>query len=235
MEYSIAPLINDKKQVKGAVFIFKDITTRKELEDKLMRMAKYDSLTGLANRVLFKEFLHASMARSERREKHTAVMFLDLDHFKAINDTLGHDAGDELLIEVAKRLQTCIREGDMVARLGGDEFSVILDDVKQPEDARIVAEKILKVMLQPHRLAGEERNVGTSIGIAAYPDDGDSGEAVIKAADEAMYFVKKEGRNGYKFYADLARADDKPRFAAVKSVGTINRQKGLRKSSSPGQ
>ncbi|WP_330925895.1 diguanylate cyclase domain-containing protein [Candidatus Sororendozoicomonas aggregata] len=235
VEYSLAPLLNDKRQVKGAVFIFKDITTRKELEDKLMKMAKYDSLTGLANRVLFKEFLHASMARSERREKHTAVMFLDLDHFKAINDTLGHDAGDELLIEVAKRLQTCIREGDMVARLGGDEFSVILDDVKQPEDARIVAEKILKAMLRPHVLAGEERNVGTSIGIAAYPDDGDSGDAVIKAADEAMYFVKKEGRNGYKFYADLANADDKPRFAAVKSVGTITTQKGLRRPSSPEQ
>ena len=217
-EYSMAALINERKQVKGAVLIFKDITTRKKLEDKLMQMAKYDSLTGIANRTLFREFLGASMARSERRKKHTVVMFLDLDHFKEINDTLGHDAGDKLLISVSERLQACIREGDMLARLGGDEFAVILDDVSQPEDAKIVAEKIIEAIQAPHRLEGEDRVVGTSVGIASYPDSGEEPEDVIKAADQAMYVVKKEGRNGYRFYSDILKPKNNSRFAQVTSL-----------------
>ncbi len=227
-EYSLAALVNDKKRVKGAVLVFKDITERKKLEDKLVRMAKYDGLTGLANRTLFREFLGASMARSDRRKRSTAVMFLDLDHFKDINDTLGHDAGDELLISVARRLLSCIRKGDMVARLGGDEFAIILDDVGDPEDARIVAEKILEEMQPPHKFGDDERTVGTSLGIATYPDAGKSPDELIKAADQAMYVVKKEGRNGYRFYSDISKPWNNNRFNKVKPVSGAELNQGLR-------
>ena len=227
-DYSFAALTDERNKVTGAVLLFRDITTRKQLEDNLIKMAKYDSLTGLANRVLFKEFIVASIARSERRKKNTVVMFLDLDHFKAVNDTLGHDAGDKLLISVAKRLKTCVREGDMIARLGGDEFAVILDDVAQPQDATIVADKIIKVIKEPCVLEGEECFVGTSIGIASYPESGPEAEDVIKAADQAMYAVKKDGRNGYRFYSELRQPKGK-RFEQVKPVESVQQKVGLRK------
>lgn len=231
-EYNLAALVDERARVMGAVLVFKDITERKKLEEKLVRMAKYDSLTGLANRTLFREFLGASMARSDRRQKSTAVMFLDLDHFKAINDTLGHDAGDQLLVTVARRLSTCVREGDMVARLGGDEFAIILDDVGSPGDVRMVAEKILATMAEPHDFTGETRQVGTSLGIAVYPGCGHAPEEVIKAADQAMYAVKKEGRNGYRFYSELATLRDNRRFDGVKPVADASPRPGLR---SPGK
>ncbi|OED43930.1 hypothetical protein ACH42_08795 [Endozoicomonas sp. (ex Bugula neritina AB1)] len=203
VEINVAAMVDSQKKVQGAVLVFQDITERKKLEEQLLQMAKYDSLTGLANRSLFMEFLGASLARSERRNKITAVMFLDLDHFKEINDTLGHDAGDRLLNSVAKRIQNCVRDGDLVARLGGDEFAIVLDDVVDAEDARIVAEKILEDLKKPHDLGAAEKAVGTSIGIAAFPEAGKEPDSLIKAADEAMYVAKKGGRNGYRFYSDV--------------------------------
>ena len=203
VEINVAAMLDSRKKVQGAVLVFQDITERKKLEDQLVQMAKYDSLTGLANRTLFMEFLNTSLARSERREKSTAVLFLDLDHFKEINDTLGHDAGDQLLVSVAKRVQGCVREGDMVARLGGDEFAIVLDDVADPNDARQIAEKILADLQQPHDLGQEQRQVGTSIGIAAFPESGKAADELIKAADEAMYVAKKGGRNDYRLHSDL--------------------------------
>lgn len=203
VEINVAPMLDSKKKVQGAVLVFQDITERKKLEDQLMQMAKYDSLTGLANRTLFMEFLTASLARSERRGKTTVVLFLDLDHFKEINDTLGHDAGDQLLSSVASRLQDCVREGDLVARLGGDEFAIVLDDVADANDARQVAEKILSDLQKPHDLGQDERLVGTSIGIAAFPESGKAADGLIKAADEAMYVAKKGGRNGYRIHSEL--------------------------------
>ncbi|OED44810.1 hypothetical protein ACH42_06625 [Endozoicomonas sp. (ex Bugula neritina AB1)] len=202
-ELSMAALVSSKNKVQGAVMVFQDITERKKLEDQLTQMAKYDHLTGLANRTLFKEFLHMSLARSERRHKNTGVMYLDLDHFKEINDTLGHDAGDALLVSVSNRLQECVRDGDMVARLGGDEFAIVLDDVADPEDARKVAEKILEQFAKPHDLAGEQRMVGTSIGIATSSHSGEDPDDLIKAADDAMYVAKKEGRNDYRIAHEL--------------------------------
>lgn len=202
VEINVAAMENSHKKVQGAVLVFQDITERKKLEDQLLKMAKYDSLTGLANRSLFMEFLSTSLARSARRDKITAVMFLDLDHFKEINDTLGHDAGDRLLNSVAQRLQACVRDGDLVARLGGDEFAIVLDDVVDAEDARIVAEKILESLKEPHDLDSAEKVVGSSIGIAAFPEAGQEPDSLIKAADEAMYVAKKGGRNGYRFFSD---------------------------------
>ena len=130
-------------------------------------------------------------------------MYLDLDHFKEINDTLGHDAGDMLLQSVSERLQSCVREGDLVARLGGDEFAIVLDDVADPADAKLVAEKILEKVREPHRLGGEDRLVGTSIGIATSDSAGIEADALLKAADEAMYVAKKGGRNDYRLASDL--------------------------------
>lgn len=202
-EFNIAAIVNSRNSVQGAVFVFQDITERKQLEDQLLRMAKYDSLTGLANRILFREFLQSSVDRSERYHKNTAVMFLDLDHFKEINDNLGHDAGDQLLCSVANRLKNCIRKVDMIARLGGDEFAVVLDDVNNQDSARVVADKILDALKEPHELGGTSKKVGTSIGIAFYPEDGEGIDSVIKAADEAMYVAKNEGRNDFRFYADI--------------------------------
>ena len=202
-ELSAAALVNEKNQVQGAVLVFNDITERKKLEDQLTKMAKYDNLTGLANRALFKEFLQMSLARSERRKKNTGVMYLDLDHFKEVNDTLGHDAGDALLVSVANRLQECVRDGDMVARLGGDEFAIVLDDVAEQQDARTIAEKILEQFAIPHDLSGKMRKVGTSIGIATSNHSGEDPDALIKAADDAMYIAKKAGRNGYRMAHEL--------------------------------
>lgn len=202
-EFNVAAIVNGRNAVQGAVFVFQDITERKQMEDQLLRMAKYDSLTGLANRTLFREFLQSSMDRSDRYHKNTAVMFLDLDHFKEINDQLGHDAGDQILTSVANRLEGCIRKVDLIARLGGDEFAVVLDDVKNSEDARTVADKILHELKEPHELGDSSKKVGTSIGIAFYPENGMDADGLIKAADEAMYVAKKEGRNDFRFYSDL--------------------------------
>ncbi|WP_067517160.1 GGDEF domain-containing response regulator [Endozoicomonas ascidiicola] len=202
-EFNAAAIVNGQKKVQGAVLVFQDITERKAMEDQLTQMAKYDNLTGLANRALFKEFLQSSIARSDRHQAHTAVMFLDLDHFKPVNDELGHEAGDKLLSNVAQRLEGCIRQVDLIARLGGDEFAVVLDDVHTEDDARVVADKILHVMEEPHQLEGTEKKVGTSIGIALYPDNSGDADSLIKAADEAMYEAKRQGRNDFRFYSDL--------------------------------
>ena len=204
-EFSIAAIVNRRKVVQGAVLVFQDITERKLMEDQLLKMAKYDSLTGLANRTLFLEFLKSSLDRSDRNKQQTAVMFLDLDHFKEINDRLGHDAGDQLLMSVARRLEGCVRKVDIVARLGGDEFAVVLDEVNNHNDAQIVAGKILAALAQPHQLADVSRTVGTSIGIAFYPENAPDADQLLKAADEAMYVAKKEGRNDFRFYSDITR------------------------------
>lgn len=203
-ELNIAAIVNRRKVIQGAVLMFQDITERREMEDQLLQMAKYDSLTGLANRTLFREFLKASLERSNRNKQHSAVMFLDLDHFKEINDTLGHEAGDQLLTSVARRLEGCVRKVDIVARLGGDEFAVVLDEMNNQKDARVVAEKILAALAEPHQLAEESRKVGTSIGIAFYPENGPDADALLKAADEAMYVAKREGRNDFRFYSDIS-------------------------------
>lgn len=201
-EMNIAAILNARNVVQGAVLVFQDITERKQLEDQLLKMAKYDSLTGLANRTLFHEFLQSSMDRSDRYQRSTAVMFLDLDHFKQINDQLGHDAGDLLLASVANRLTGCIRKVDLVARLGGDEFAVVLDDAKSQDDVCTVAQKILNVLSEPHDLGSTVRKVGSSIGIAFYPGNAQDADELVKAADGAMYMAKKQGRNGFRFYDD---------------------------------
>ena len=173
---------------------------RHQSENQLQLMAHYDALTKLPNRALFHDRLHQALARAERSRSLVALMFLDLDRFKTINDTLGHDVGDLLLREVSARLLMCVREVDTVARLGGDEFTVILEAVNKAEDAATIASKIIEALASPILLDNQEMFVPPSIGITIYPTDSVSAETLLKNADTAMYRAKGEGGNGYRFF-----------------------------------
>ncbi|MBS4098364.1 MAG: response regulator, partial [Sulfuricella sp.] len=177
-------------------------------EKQIKHLAYHDNLTGLPNRVLFHDRLQQALAHAKREGHTMGVMFIDLDRFKIINDTLGHDVGDELLKGVAQRLKNCIRQGDTVVRLGGDEFTIILPLIGKAEDAAVVAQKILDTLAEPFLLVQQELHVTSSIGISLYPDDGEDTQTLIKNADIAMYRAKELGKNNYQFYtADLnARA-----------------------------
>jgi diguanylate cyclase (GGDEF)-like protein/PAS domain S-box-containing protein len=203
-ECAYSRLLDEQGEVTGLIGVAADITERKRAETRLMQLANFDTLTSLPNRALFHDRLAHALAKAHRSKKMVALLFLDLDRFKTINDSLGHYAGDELLKSVAERLQKNAREDDTVARLGGDEFTVILEGITYNEDATIVARKILEVMGQPFYLDGHEVFVTTSMGIAIYPLDGDNCDDLLKNADTAMYRAKEQGRNGYRFYtADM--------------------------------
>ena len=179
-----------------------DISDRKRAEEQIEFHAYHDVLTNLPNRKLFMDRLSQALTRCRRYGKSLAVMFVDLDHFKTINDTLGHTAGDELLLEMSRRLRACVRDDDTVARLGGDEFTIILSELRQPEDAANVAEKILHSIEQPLTIAEMPIEVSASIGIALYPVDGHDAEALLRNADSAMYRAKEAGRNTYQLCTD---------------------------------
>jgi diguanylate cyclase (GGDEF)-like protein len=173
---------------------------RKRSEERLTYLAQYDPLTDLPNRTLFRERLTQALQLASRRQELAALLFLDLDHFKDINDTLGHDAGDSLLVSVAERLKHCIRAEDTVARLGGDEFTIILGRIKYVEEAGTVAQKVIDVMSRPFLLNNSEVFVTTSLGIATYPVCGTNPETLVKNADTALYSAKAQGRSNYQFY-----------------------------------
>ncbi len=178
---------------------------RKESDQHFAFLSHYDKLTGLANRELFRDRLHQAMSRAERAGKLVALLFLDLDRFKSVNDTLGHLAGDELLVEVATRLKTCVRKTDTIARLGGDEFTVILEGLDAPVDAEIVCRKIIKSLEAPLLLRNHEIYVTTSIGVTFFPTDDIDLNGLLRNADAAMYRAKEEGRNKFHlFTADLS-------------------------------
>lgn len=184
----------------GYVGIFTDITQRKLVEEHLKKMAHYDVLTGLPNRALFLDRLAQALLRARREGGRVAVMFLDLDYFKPINDSMGHDAGDEILREMGERLRRCVRESDTVARLGGDEFTIIMNRIEHENDAVRIAEKILDGMKQPFYPKNVECRVGVSIGISIYPEHGQDQETLMKKADCAMYLAKEEEGNSYRLY-----------------------------------
>ncbi len=179
-----------------------DITELKIAEKKIEFMAYHDSLTKLPNRNLFYDILRQEIKQAKREKRCLAVMFIDLDRFKEINDTYGHDYGDKVLQVISKRLKNALRESDIVARLGGDEFAVILPIISKPEDASIIAEKILKQVQKPVVVKGKEFLLTTSIGIAIFPSDGSTPEELIKAADAAMYKAKSEGKNKYFYFSE---------------------------------
>jgi diguanylate cyclase (GGDEF)-like protein/PAS domain S-box-containing protein len=179
-----------------------DISDRKRAEEQIEFHAYHDVLTHLPNRKLFTDRLGQSITHARRSGKPLAVMFVDLDHFKSINDTLGHTGGDELLLEMSRRLLACTRDDDTVARLGGDEFTIILSDLRHPEDAATVAEKILATVQQPMTIGGMTVEVSASIGIAIYPTDGADIDSMLRNADSAMYRAKESGRNNYQLCTD---------------------------------
>ncbi len=198
---SIGTVKNPQNEIINYIAVFSDITRRKEAEARIEHLAHYDSLTNLPNRTLFADRLkHALLARI-RNSKKTALLFLDLDKFKSVNDTMGHLAGDMLLQSVADRLKSCVRESDTICRQGGDEFMILLDEVGDAADAETVARKIVSAMAEPHRIGDMELVITFSIGISICPDDAADDEMLIKHADDAMYLAKESGRNNYKFFA----------------------------------
>lgn len=195
---SISPVLDENGLIYHFVVLKEDITKRREESEKAKYLAYHDSLTGLANRSLFYDRLMIAVANAARYQSRLAVMFLDLDGFKKINDTYGHDTGDEVLKAVADQLKTIMRKGDTVARMGGDEFTLIVPEFEDVADVKFVAEKILKSMQQP--LTAKQLLVTPSIGIAFYPQHGTNHEALLINADKAMYQAKKRGKNNYRIF-----------------------------------
>jgi len=207
-EKTISPLRDRHGRITHFIATGKDITERMQAQERLQHIAHHDALTGLPNRVLFLDRLEqALLRRAHSPDRVVAVMFLDLDRFKNVNDTLGHDVGDALLKSMAARLQGCLREGDSVARLGGDEFAVLLEDVASAEDVSTIAGKILDAFALPFSVHAHELFVTASIGISLYPNDGATAATLLKNADAAMYRAKDLGKNNYQFYsADMSAA-----------------------------
>lgn len=201
----------DRRGHPQAMGTLQDLSEQRASEQRIRELAFFDAVTGLPNRAYFMERLAETLASAKRYTRQFAVMFIDLDQFKRINDTLGHDAGDDLLRQVADRISHSLRRSDTVtraaeegnetvARLGGDEFVVLLGDIRRPEDAALVARRILAELEPPFQLGGTEMRVSSSIGIASFPNDGSDESTLLKCADLAMYRVKTDGRNGYRFY-----------------------------------
>jgi diguanylate cyclase (GGDEF)-like protein len=185
---------------KRVAVLFNDITEQKRMEEEIKRIAYHDDLTGLPNRRLFLDIVNIRIAEARRHKNKLAILYMDLDKFKDVNDTLGHEAGDELLKEVAKRLKLSIRESDTVARVGGDEFNIILANIIHTEDIITIAQKIVDSFRENFMIAGHGFHITTSIGIGIYPDDSEEIEPLFRYADQAMYKVKEMGRNTFLFY-----------------------------------
>jgi diguanylate cyclase (GGDEF)-like protein/PAS domain S-box-containing protein len=199
-EAHIAPVFDDEGTVKHYVAVKLDITERKKVEERIAHMAQHDALTDLPNRPLFSDRLEQAMALAERDGTSMALMFLDLDGFKPVNDTFGHAVGDLLLQEAAHRIRECVRAADTVGRIGGDEFVVLLHRIEDEDDALTVAEKIRQALCRPFELAGQRLEISCSIGIAIYPEHGADEKELSQSADSAMYCAKQEGRNRVRLF-----------------------------------
>ncbi|HET7528595.1 MAG TPA: EAL domain-containing protein, partial [Burkholderiaceae bacterium] len=194
------PLFDEHGRFAGYRGVSRDVTPRKQAEARIQYLATHDSLTGLPNRVMFGELLNHVLATARRNERKFAVLFIDLDRFKFINDSLGHEAGDALLCEVAKRLKECLRASDIVARLGGDEFVMLVQELHSSEQAGGIARKVMSAVIKPLDLNGQECRVTASIGISVFPDDAADETSLLTHADLAMYHAKEEGKNNFQFY-----------------------------------
>ncbi len=200
IEDSAAPIHDRENRVTGAVIVFHDVTAARAISSHMSHLAQHDVLTDLPNRMILTDRVDQAISLARRNRGSLAVLFLDLDNFKNINDSLGHSIGDRLLQSVAARLSACIRLSDTVGRLGGDEFVVLLTEVKHPADAAISARKILAALMRPYRIGEHDLTVTASIGLSTYPADGHDAETLIRNADAAMYLAKKNGRNDSRFF-----------------------------------
>jgi diguanylate cyclase (GGDEF)-like protein/PAS domain S-box-containing protein len=202
IEDSAAPIHDRGGRVTGAVIVFHDVSAARAIGKKLAHLARHDFLTDLPNRMLVNDRIDSAISLALRHGKQRAVLFLDLDGFKHINDSLGHAVGDKLLQSVAHRLVTCVRGSDTVSRQGGDEFVILLSEIEHGKDAARSAAKILAALAAPHSIGDKELHITASIGISIYPDDGRDAETLIKCADTAMYHAKDKGRNNYQFFTE---------------------------------
>ena len=201
-----SPYFDEDKRLLGIIGIARDITERTLAARQILRLANFDSLTGLANRRHYNERLLDALATSRRADTSAALMFIDLDKFKQVNDVLGHEVGDLLLVEVASRLNACVRESDIVARLGGDEFVVVATALQQLGLVDRIAQKINACLALPFTLGEHTVNIAGTIGIALYPQDAEDAATLTKQADQAMYAAKAAGRNRYAYYASAPAA-----------------------------
>lgn len=199
---SVSAIRNASGALTNYVGIFRDISERKTVEDRLDHLAHYDSLTGAPNRSLLLDRLEQAIQRGVRRGVKVGLLYIDLDHFKLVNDTYGHSAGDDLLIAAAQRMRTCVRNVDTVARLGGDEFVVLVPDIAAQDAVHVVAAKLLEALTPPYEIEGRHAVCTPSIGISIYPDDADNWKELMKHADAAMYQAKQSGRDNFKFFLD---------------------------------
>ncbi|GAC1422473.1 MAG: hypothetical protein NVSMB6_23960 [Burkholderiaceae bacterium] len=197
-----SPLLDDDGNVYAVYCIGTDITQRKAMESRILQLAHYDAVTKLPNRILFQDRLGEALKKSARTGESVALLFLDLDRFKDVNDTLGHDTGDRLLNAAGLRLRGCVRDCDTVARMGGDEFTVILENVCTPTDVDSIAQKMLKEVLRPFSIEGKEIQISASMGVTIFPRDADNAGALLKNADQAMYTSKRSGPGSYCFYTE---------------------------------
>jgi diguanylate cyclase (GGDEF)-like protein/PAS domain S-box-containing protein len=200
IEKTVTPIRDQDGVLTGSVVAFHDVSAARAQSLEMSRLAQHDSLTGLPNRVLFNDRLKQAISLAMRQDKQLAVMFVDLDQFKKINDSLGHAVGDKLLQSVAGRLVDCVRRTDTVSRLGGDEFVVLLSQVEHEEDVAVSARKILRTLAAPHPVDNKNLDISVSIGVSTYPSDGPDAENLMDKADTAMYEAKKQGRNNYQFF-----------------------------------
>ncbi|MDD1621581.1 MAG: EAL domain-containing protein, partial [Methylococcaceae bacterium] len=214
-ELTINTIFNADGQPQRRVALFSDITQRKQSEEQIWWQANFDPLTSLPNRRMFRDRLEMEIKKAHRMGQSFALLFIDLDRFKEVNDTLGHEMGDHLLKETAHRLQTCVRETDTVARLGGDEFTIILSELNDVEDCRRIAQNLLQKLCSPFRLGDELAYISASIGITLYPTDSTDLSQLLKNADQAMYAAKNQGRNGYSFFTQALQESLKERAALL--------------------
>jgi diguanylate cyclase (GGDEF)-like protein/PAS domain S-box-containing protein len=224
IEDSIAPIQNREGRITGAVTVFRDVSTARAMAMAMAHSVQHDFMTGLPNRMTLNDRIGQAIAFAARHRQRLAVLFLDLDGFKHINDSLGHPIGDKLLRSIAGRLVECVRGADTVSRQGGDEFVVLLSVVKNLEDAAITARRMLRAVVETHSIDQHELHVTASIGVSVYPDDGGDAETLVKNADTAMYQAKEKGRQGYQF------------FKPAMNVRAVERQaieEGLRRAIEP--
>lgn len=206
IEDSVAPIHDGEGRAAGAVIVFRDVSVARAMALQMTHSAEHDFLTGLPNRMLLNDRISQAIVLASRHNKHVAVLFLDLDGFKHINDSLGHPVGDKLLQSIATRLVDCVRASDTVSRQGGDEFVVLLSEVELSEDAAITARRMLHAVSQPHSIDQHDLHVTTSIGVSVYPEDGLDAETLIKNADTAMYQAKESGRQSFQFFKPAMNA-----------------------------